>query len=183
LVFCGLCYKLHATSDPETSGGKVKVPIIGVLPIHATLNPCPLGRIPQHTLFSSNGGKKASEKSAKCETPRETRRPRRATPGAATIRTNDLERRNTLHPLHLPPCAPCLRGDFGPPATPPSPLRLQQSPDRRLRRRQLEHDQALRGRHPCRHLLQAHGAGKRQFGQRRPRLRHANKSAKKRKRM
>ena len=34
LVFRGLCRRLHTTSDPETSGAKVKVPIIDVQPIH-----------------------------------------------------------------------------------------------------------------------------------------------------
>ena len=29
--------KLHTTSDPETSGGKIKIPIIGVQQIHAIL--------------------------------------------------------------------------------------------------------------------------------------------------
>lgn len=38
MVFCGLCQKLHTTSDPEASGGKIKVPKIGVQQIHTI--PC-----------------------------------------------------------------------------------------------------------------------------------------------
>jgi hypothetical protein len=44
LVFCGLCQKLHTTSDPETSGAKVKIPIPSVQQIHAILVRRPSGR-------------------------------------------------------------------------------------------------------------------------------------------
>jgi hypothetical protein len=68
LVFRGLCERLHTTSDPETSGGKIKVPIIGVQQIHTISVPPFTGGPFNEFYFRPAGGKSKREKQKKIET-------------------------------------------------------------------------------------------------------------------